>query len=41
MTRLILTLTILALLTACGGGDPDPESTCVVEGKEMPSSACR
>lgn len=39
----VLALGAAAALTACGGGDgddPDPH-VCYVEGKPMPTEACR
>lgn len=43
--RIIAVLWLLSLaviLTACGGGDDTtPDNVCLVDGKEMPSSACR
>lgn len=46
MTRYALTLLLALLsafiLTACGGGDDEPDPrVCYVEGKPMPVEACR
>lgn len=38
----IAALILVALLTACGGGDePVPDDVCLVDGKPVPVEQCR